>query len=112
MTHTCHAIGCNTLVPPKMFMCKPHWFELPPVDRDLIWALYNPGQEIRESSRIIREQAVRAGVIKGDIICDGCKEFKPFRIHLDGDDLCQDCADKWVQGEGIAAMEAEKDATP
>lgn len=44
--HTCHAKECKTVVPPRMFMCKRHWYMLPKVDRDLIWALYSPGQEI------------------------------------------------------------------
>jgi hypothetical protein len=48
MTHTCHATGCKRLVPPKMFMCKPHWFRLPKSMRDEIWAVYVPGQEERK----------------------------------------------------------------
>lgn len=44
MSHTCHAIGCNTNVPPEMFMCKPHWFSLPQRLRNRIWATYRPGQ--------------------------------------------------------------------
>jgi len=117
MTHTCHAIGCNTLIPPKLFMCKPCWSEISRADQTLVYDLYVPGQEIRKdpsvayieaTSRIIREQAVRRGIIKGEIICDGCKKFKPFRINLDGDDLCQECADDWVKGEGIAAADLER----
>lgn len=46
MPHTCHAIGCNTAVPPKLFMCRKHWFMLPKKHRDAIWATYRPGQEI------------------------------------------------------------------
>lgn len=49
MSHTCHAIGCETPVPPKMFMCKPHWFKLPKPMRDGIWATYKPGQEVSKS---------------------------------------------------------------
>jgi len=45
MSHTCHAIGCNIQVPPKMFMCKSHWFALPKSMRDEIWKHYMPGQE-------------------------------------------------------------------
>ena len=30
---------------------------------------------------------------------------RPVREHLDGDDLCQECCDIWVRGEGIAAQE-------
>ena len=46
MTHTCHAPGCRTAVPPKMFACRPHWFALPRQLRDAIWATYRPGQEV------------------------------------------------------------------
>lgn len=43
--HTCHARGCETHVPPRMFMCWPHWRSLPtPLKRDVLEA-YQPGQE-------------------------------------------------------------------
>jgi hypothetical protein len=45
--HTCHAQGCDTHVPPRMFMCRPHWFALPKAMRDDLWAAYVPGQERR-----------------------------------------------------------------
>lgn len=44
--HTCHWPGCGTQVPPAMWGCKPHWFRLPKLLRDRIWATYVPGQEI------------------------------------------------------------------
>lgn len=44
--HTCHAEACRTKVPPKMFMCKMHWYTLPKAMRDKVWDLYTPGQEI------------------------------------------------------------------
>lgn len=47
-THTCHAAGCNVPVPPKLFMCRRHWFMLPKRLRDAVWAVYVPGQEIRK----------------------------------------------------------------
>ncbi len=43
--HTCHAHGCTTQVPPKMFMCKTHWYTLRKPMRDAIWREYRPGQE-------------------------------------------------------------------
>ena len=46
MKHLCHAQGCKTAVPPKMFMCKAHWYMLPKWMRDTLWSLYRPGQEI------------------------------------------------------------------
>ena len=43
--HRCHAVGCDVAVPPKMFMCRRHWYMLPKRMRDAIWATYRPGQE-------------------------------------------------------------------
>lgn len=43
--HTCHADGCTKQIAPALFMCLPHWRQVP---RDLqreIWRLYEPGQE-------------------------------------------------------------------
>jgi len=33
---------------------------------------------------------------------------RPSRVNLDGDELCQECADTWVRGEGIAAAEYDQ----
>lgn len=44
MAHHCHATGCETRVPPAMFMCRHHWFSLPKPMRDAIWRTYRPGQ--------------------------------------------------------------------
>jgi hypothetical protein len=43
--HTCHATGCIVAVPPKLFLCRAHWFQLPRQHRNAIWATYRPGQE-------------------------------------------------------------------
>lgn len=43
--HTCHWPGCTQQVPPAMWGCKRHWFELPKGLRDRIWETYHPGQE-------------------------------------------------------------------
>lgn len=43
--HHCHAHGCNRAVPPRMFMCRAHWYALRPVIRHAIWREYVPGQE-------------------------------------------------------------------
>lgn len=43
--HTCHARSCEVHVPPKMFMCRPHWRMVPYGLRVAIWAAYQPGQE-------------------------------------------------------------------
>ena len=46
LKHYCHAEGCKILVPPKMLMCRPHWFQVPKHIRNAIWREYRPGQEI------------------------------------------------------------------
>src|SRR5581483_6888504 len=45
--HTCHAMACDAHVPPKMFMCKRHWYMLPKVMRNAVWEEYVFGQEDR-----------------------------------------------------------------
>jgi hypothetical protein len=45
MNHECHAHGCEVQVPPKLFMCKSHWYKLRKKMRDAIWNEYRPGQE-------------------------------------------------------------------
>ena len=50
MLHVCHARGCTIPVPPKLFMCKRHWFSLPKIMRDAVWREYQPGQEQRKVS--------------------------------------------------------------
>lgn len=46
--HRCHADGCETPVPPKMLMCRRHWFMVPRLLQARIWQHYVPGQEIRK----------------------------------------------------------------
>lgn len=46
IVHTCHAENCSIPVPPKMLMCRRHWFMVPKQMRDAVWAEYRPGQEI------------------------------------------------------------------
>lgn len=58
--HTCHADGCQTAVPPRMFMCKPHWYALPTPLRDWIWATYKPGQEVTKDPSREYLKAARA----------------------------------------------------
>jgi hypothetical protein len=44
--HHCHWTGCDAQVPPAMWGCKAHWYKLPKILRDRIWAAYVPGQEV------------------------------------------------------------------
>ena len=43
--HTCHAEGCEVHVPPRIFMCRTHWFQVPMYLRGRLLAAYQPGQE-------------------------------------------------------------------
>jgi len=45
MSHTCHAYRCQTPCPPRMLMCRAHWFQVPKPLQDAVWAAYRPGQE-------------------------------------------------------------------
>jgi hypothetical protein len=44
--HTCHAVGCGTVIPPRLFMCPPHWARVPELLQQLIWRHYREGQEV------------------------------------------------------------------
>lgn len=48
MAHLCHAKNCKITVPPRMFMCRKHWFKLSAPIRHAIWEHYVPGQEARK----------------------------------------------------------------
>lgn len=69
--HLCHARQCEVQVPPRMFMCRHHWFMVPMDLRCRILAAYQPGQEkldgtsfpsdeyldlTREARRIVHER--------------------------------------------------------
>lgn len=43
--HNCHWPGCAEQVPPAMWGCKRHWYQLPKALRDKVWATYRIGQE-------------------------------------------------------------------
>lgn len=45
MNHLCHAQGCDTPVPERMFMCRVHWRMVPRIMQQAIWANYVEGQE-------------------------------------------------------------------
>jgi hypothetical protein len=47
--HHCHAQGCATAVPPKLFMCPKHWRMVPKILQRQVWANYVPGQEISKT---------------------------------------------------------------
>lgn len=43
--HQCHVRGCTVDVPPKLLMCRRHWYACPSHLRSEVWAHYRPGQE-------------------------------------------------------------------
>jgi len=47
--HLCHAAGCTTGVPPKLFMCARHWRMVPKPMQRAIWREYRPGQEVEKN---------------------------------------------------------------
>lgn len=72
--HHCHAMGCDAKVKPEMLMCKKHWFFVPKVVRDRVWATYRDGQcdgspmpseeWHKAADAAIREVAVKEGHIR------------------------------------------------
>ena len=46
MSHHCHAIDCETDVPPAMQMCKRHWGMVPKFRQRAVWNSYRKGQEV------------------------------------------------------------------
>lgn len=72
MSHTCHATGCKTAVPPNMWGCKRHWFMVPKPIRDRVWATYRPGQERDKDPSVpylkaAREAVIAVAVLEGKI---------------------------------------------
>lgn len=47
--HRCHAVGCETEIPPRLFMCLKHWRMVPKRMQAGVWATYRPGQEITKT---------------------------------------------------------------
>lgn len=44
--HRCHAQGCTTPIPAKLFLCLPHWRKVPRDLKRRLWANYRWGQEV------------------------------------------------------------------
>jgi hypothetical protein len=62
MAHTCHAKGCPVPVPPKLLMCRKHWYMVPKPLRDAVWAEYRPGQEIDKQPSMAYLHVMRAAI--------------------------------------------------
>lgn len=70
---SCHAVQCNTPVPPKMHMCAKHWRMVPKALQDLIWHHYRAGQEVDKKPTL--EYLVVAFT---SISCVALQEHKPL----------------------------------
>lgn len=71
--HTCHAVGCEIEIPPKLHMCLDHWRKVPKAVQDLIWKHYRKGQEIDKRPSV--EYLATAFV---SVSCVALKEGKPL----------------------------------
>jgi len=60
--HTCHAIDCDTLIPPHLHMCKKHWYMVPLILRRRIWNAYRKGQEIDKLPSIMYIEAAKDSI--------------------------------------------------
>lgn len=76
MNHTCHWPGCDRIVPPKLWGCRPHWFALPQALRDLIWATYRRGQEVTKTPT--REYVQAARQVQDWIATNAPKSTRPM----------------------------------
>lgn len=99
MVHTCHAIGCDIEVPPKMLMCYLHWRMVPYKLKRNVWATYVEGQEIRkdptpEYIEAMTEAIISVGVKEGKCECPSVKHGHHPRTGPDG--LHCEC---WYDGD-------------
>lgn len=60
--HLCHAEGCTLEVPPRMLMCRRHWFMVPKPLQARVWATYRAGQEIDKNPSGAYMEAQRAAI--------------------------------------------------
>lgn len=68
--HRCHWPSCPREVPPKLWGCREHWFNLPKPLRDALWAAYRTGQETTKtpSPEYLAVAALVQGWIAGKVI--------------------------------------------
>jgi hypothetical protein len=60
--HHCHATGCGQACPPRLLMCRRHWFMVPAGLRAAVLAAYRPGQEITKTPSPEWLAAARAAI--------------------------------------------------
>lgn len=84
--HTCHATGCDVKVPPRLFMCKQHWFALPQGYRVALLAAYVPGQERRMDPTAEYLDVARRCVHYLELVHAGHPKARRRRIAEGGDE--------------------------
>ena len=70
MSHHCHAAGCTVKTPPKLLMCRRHWYMVPAPLRALVWKHYRAGQE-RDKRPSKEYLAVAFQAIKAVAVAEG-----------------------------------------
>lgn len=75
MPHTCHAESCQVPVPPKMLMCRKHWYMVPAPLRREVWRVYRPGQEIDKNPSSEYLDVMRAAI---DAVAEKERIAPPF----------------------------------
>jgi hypothetical protein len=75
MAHTCHAVGCNVSVPPRLLMCIKHWRMVPLAIQRKVWRAYRPGQEIdkrpTDNYFVVAREAIEAVRVREQ---EGCSD--------------------------------------
>ena len=84
MRHLCHAIGCEKVVPPRLFMCPTHWKRLPKKHQDAIWSTYRRGQEQSKSPSVAYIAAQTQAVLTMAMLdCRSADELTKARTLAD-----------------------------
>ena len=63
MAHTCHAIGCDTPVAPRLLMCRTHWATVPRACQQAVYVAYVPGQERTKTPTDVYLRAAARAII-------------------------------------------------
>jgi len=67
VSHNCHARRCKVPVPPRMLMCRRHWYMVPAPLRQAVWDRYRPGQEIDKNPSEEWHRAADAAINAVDV---------------------------------------------
>jgi hypothetical protein len=96
MTHTCHALGCETPCKPEFLMCLKHWRMVPLKLQQRVWATYrhgqcddkSPSEQWHEAAdAAIAAVALRAGHPPGKLTVPMVRAVLALAPELLGEDL-------------------------